>query len=196
MRGRWPEAIFVIKFLEGRFMNRLFLYIAFGFLFLTFADMGISRRETPLLGLTLAMAGEGAKSIQTTNTEPCKPTPPDALGPFYTPNAPERTSVGKGHILSGVVRTSVDCSPIAGARIECWLTGPDGKYDDDHRATMFADKEGAYKFESNFPPPYSGRPSHIHMKITAKGFRTLVTQYYPDMGKTEGEFDLVLIPVD
>lgn len=175
-------------------MNRLLLYFAFGFLFLAFLGLGSARRETPLFGLTLAKAGEGAKPSQMTKTGPCKPTPPDALGPFYTPNAPERTSVGKGHILSGVVRTSVDCSPIAGARIECWLAGPNGKYDDDHRATMFSDREGAYKFESNFPPPYSGRPSHIHMKITAKGFRTLVTQYYPNMGKTEGEFDLVLIP--
>lgn len=53
-----------------------------------------------------------------------------------------------------------------------------------------------YKFESNFPPPYSGRPSHIHMKITVKGYRTLITQYYPVKGQTGGEFNLVLIPED
>ncbi|MCF6156057.1 MAG: intradiol ring-cleavage dioxygenase [Candidatus Brocadia sp.] len=174
-------------------MNRL-LYVAFGLLFLVFLGLRSTHQETLLLGLALAKAEEAAKPSQTTTSVPCKPTPPDALGPFYTPNAPERTSVGKGHVLSGVVRTSVDCSPIVGARIECWMAGPDGKYDDDHRATMFSDKEGAYKFESNFPPPYSGRPSHIHMKITAKGFRTLVTQYYPGKGQTEGKFDLVLVP--
>ena len=104
--------------------------------------------------------------------------------------------MGKGHVLSGVVRTSADCSPIEGAKIEFWLAGPNGKYDDDHRATMFTDKTGAYKFESNFSPPYSGRPSHIHIKVTVKGYRTHITQYYPTKGQTEAAFDLVLNPED
>lgn len=174
-------------------MNRQLLSVSLGLLSLSFFGL---ESTSFLLGLTLAKAEEGTKHSQTGNTGPCSPTPPDALGPFYTPHAPERTSVGKGHVLSGIVRTSVDCSPITGARIEFWLTGPDGAYDDDHRATMFSGKTGAYKFESNFPPPYSGRPSHIHMKITAKGYRTLVTQYYPVKGSTEGSFDFVLIPED
>ena len=175
-------------------MNRLLLYVAFGLLYPAFFGLVGFLAEMPLVGLLQAKTGKGTKSSQTARTTPCKPTPPDALGPFYTPNAPERTSVGKGHVLSGAVRSSVDCSPIAGAQIEFWLAGTDGKYDDDHRATMYSDKNGAYQFESNFPPPYSGRPSHIHIKITAKGFRTLVTQYYPVKGSTEGEFDLVLVP--
>jgi protocatechuate 3,4-dioxygenase beta subunit len=177
-------------------MNSLLPYLVLSFLFLVFSGLGSIHRETTLLGLPLAKAEEGTNPSRTSNAGLCKPTPPDALGPFYTPNAPERTSVGKGHVLSGVVRTSVDCSPITGARIECWLAGPDGNYDDDHRATMFSDKTGLYRFESNFPPPYMGRPSHIHMKITARGYQTLVTQYYPAHGKTEGEFDVVLIPED
>lgn len=161
---------------------------------LTFFSTGSPLAKTPLSGLTLAETGEGTKPSHMTGDGPCKPTPPDALGPFYVPNAPERTRVGNGHILSGVVRTSADCSPIEGARIEFWLAGPDGKYDDDHRAVMFSDKNGAYKFESNFPPPYRGRPSHIHIRITAKGYRTLVTQYYPEKNQTQGRLDLILIP--
>lgn len=176
-------------------MNQLFLCLVFVFLFQAFSDPGSVCRGTPLLGLTPVVREEGTRRpSRATSTETCKPTPPDVLGPFYTPDAPERTSVGKGHVLSGVVRSSADCLPITGARIECWLAGPDGKYDDDHRATMFSDKDGGYKFESNFPPPYMGRPSHIHVKITAKGFRTLITQYYPAKGQTEGKFDLVLLP--
>lgn len=177
-------------------MNSPLPYLVLCFLFLVFSGLGSIDRETILLGLSIAKAEEGTKTSQTTSKGPCKPTPPDALGPFYTPNAPERTSVGKGHILSGVVRTSVDCSPVTGARIECWLAGQDGSYDDEHRATLFSDKTGLYKFESNFPPPYMGRPSHIHMKITERGYQTLITQYYPAHGKTEGEFDVVLIPED
>ncbi|NIQ38148.1 MAG: intradiol ring-cleavage dioxygenase [Proteobacteria bacterium] len=124
----------------------------------------------------------------------CQPTPPDSLGPFYKPNAPVRSSVGKGYLLRGVVRSSPDCSPIAGARVEFWLTGPDGRYYDEHRATLFSDESGRYQFESNFPPHYAGRPSHIHIRVSAPGYRTLATQHYPVKGETEKSFDLVLIP--
>src|SRR5512147_1809281 len=66
----------------------------------------------------------------------CQPTPADALGPFYQPNAPVRASVGKGYVLSGVVKSARDCAVIPGAKIEFWLAGPRGDYDDDHRATV------------------------------------------------------------
>ncbi len=178
-------------------MNRLSVsYLVLCFLFLTFPGFGSTNVETLKLGPKQAQAEDSTKHTQTTHDGSCKPTRPDMLGPFYVPNAPERTSVGKGHILSGVVRSSTDCSHIAGTRIEFWLVGPHGRYDYDHRATLFSDKMGAYKFESNFPPSYAGRPSHIHIKVTVKGYRTLITQYYPAKGQTEGKFDLVLIPED
>jgi protocatechuate 3,4-dioxygenase beta subunit len=130
------------------------------------------------------------------DTKPrCKPTRQDALGPFYKPNAPLRTSVGKGYVLSGLVKSSRDCLTLEGARIEFWLAGPNGQYDDDHRATLFSDKSGAYRFQSNPPPGYSGRPPHIHIRVTAEGFKVLVTQHYPVEGQTQGTFDFVLTPV-
>jgi protocatechuate 3,4-dioxygenase beta subunit len=125
----------------------------------------------------------------------CVPTPPDALGPFYKPDAPERSKVGTGYVLSGVVRSAVECAPIERARIEFWLANTDGRYDDDHRATVFSDVRGAYRFESNPPPPYMGRPPHIHIRVSAPQFRTLVTQYYPTPGETTGGMELVLIPL-
>ena len=109
----------------------------------------------------------------------CDPTPVDYLGPYYEPDAPVRSRVGKGYNLRGVVISSTDCSPIANARIEFWLTNPAGSYDDDHRATIFSDGTGEYSFESNFPPGYSGRPPHIRIRISAEGFKTLATQHYP-----------------
>jgi protocatechuate 3,4-dioxygenase beta subunit len=126
----------------------------------------------------------------------CEPTPPDQLGPFYVPGAPERSSVGQGHVLRGIVRSSASCAPIAGAQVEFWLAGPDGEYGDDFRATQFADTAGAYRFESHIPVPYTGRPPHIHIRVSAGGFETLVTQYYPSEGSTEGTFDLTLIPAN
>ncbi|MBZ0157152.1 MAG: intradiol ring-cleavage dioxygenase [Alphaproteobacteria bacterium] len=125
----------------------------------------------------------------------CAPTEPDMLGPFYKPDAPVRSRVGQGYILGGVVRSSHDCSPVAQARIEVWLAGPEGEYDDAHRATLFSDAKGVYRFESNFPPPYSGRPPHIHLRVSAAGYRTLVTQHYPVKGQSQGTMDLVLVPV-
>lgn len=130
----------------------------------------------------------------TTTIVACTPTRQDAEGPFYVPNAPERISVGRGHMLRGVVRSSRDCSPIARARLEFWQVGPNAQYDDDHRATLYSDASGAYSFESNFPPGYSGRPPHIHVRVTAEGHSVLITQYYPQPGDTEGTFDLVLVP--
>ncbi len=109
----------------------------------------------------------------------CTPTNPDAEGPFYKPNAPERTSVGKGHVLNGVVKSTRDCAPILGAKIEFWQVNPNGQYDDDHRATMYAGTSGVYSFESNFPPSYENRPPHIHVRVSAQGYHTLITQYYP-----------------
>jgi len=126
--------------------------------------------------------------------ETCKPTEPDMLGPFYKAGAPVRSSVGKGYVLSGVVRSSKDCSPIKGAQIEFWLAGPDRQYDNSHRATVYSDTEGSFRFESNYPEPYYGRPPHIHIRVSAGGFRTLVTQHYPEKGKSRATFDLVLLP--
>ncbi|HXX81159.1 MAG TPA: hypothetical protein VEI46_06390 [Thermodesulfovibrionales bacterium] len=125
----------------------------------------------------------------------CTPTKTDMLGPFYRSGAPVRSSVGKGYVLSGVVKSSIGCAPIKGAQIEFWLAGPDGKYDDDHRATIFSDEKGSYQFESNIPVPYSGRPPHIHVKVSAKGFNTLITQHYPEAKQTRASFDLVLVPL-
>jgi protocatechuate 3,4-dioxygenase beta subunit len=124
----------------------------------------------------------------------CMPTEEDALGPFYKPNTPVRSSVGKGYVLQGVVRSSKDCAAVPGVAIELWLAGPDGGYDDAHRATIIADASGAYRFESSVPPPYYGRPPHIHLRVSAKEFKTLVTQHYPVSGKKEALFDIILVP--
>ena len=125
----------------------------------------------------------------------CPPTEPDSLGPYYQPGAPERSSVGKGYFLKGIVKSSADCSFVRGAKIEFWMTGPDGEYDDNHRATVYSDSNGNYSFESNSPKGYLWRPPHIHVQVTADGYKKLITQHYPQKGNINGTFDLVLIPV-
>jgi protocatechuate 3,4-dioxygenase beta subunit len=123
----------------------------------------------------------------------CKPTQPDMLGPFYEPDAPVRTSVGSGYVLSGAVLAADECKPIRDARIEFWLANPKGEYDDAHRATVFAGEKGGYRFESNVPVSYGSRPPHIHVRVTAPGFEELITQHYPEPGQRKANFDLVLV---
>jgi protocatechuate 3,4-dioxygenase beta subunit len=148
-----------------------------------------SSAYTMLISMTLLLAL--AADLPATE---CKPTGRDMLGPFYEPNAPLRSSVGKGYVLQGIVRSAKDCSPVAGATVEFWLAGPDGEYDDAHRATVRTDADGAYRFESNVPEPYAFRSPHIHVRVSAEGLKTLVTQHYPGPGRSGAEFDLVLIP--
>jgi protocatechuate 3,4-dioxygenase beta subunit len=163
--------------------------------------IGRSRRHLAVLGvaavLSVTAAGalylpEGARA-QAPPAASCVPTRPDALGPFYKPNAPVRSRVGVGHVLRGTVRSASNCNILPGARIEFWLAGPNAEYGDDYRATVFADAQGQYRFESHVPPGYAGRPPHIHIRASASGHQPLVTQYYPARGQTEGTFDLVLV---
>jgi protocatechuate 3,4-dioxygenase beta subunit len=151
------------------------------------------RRAAVVAIVSLALGGAAVPPARAVAAPTCPPTPADMLGPFYEPNAPVRSSVGKGHVLRGTVRSSADCRPIPGARVELWLAGPNG-YDDDHRATVIADAEGRYQFESELPGPFERRPPHIHVRVAHPGFRTLVTQHYPARGEAEGTFELVLSP--
>lgn len=141
-----------------------------------------------LIVLALSLPGPGAAAS-------CKPTPQDEMGPFYRPDAPLRSSVGSDYLLRGTVRSAADCRPVKGARIELWLVGPRGQYDDAHRATVVTDGKGRYRFTSNFPPPFYGRPPHIHIRVTAPGFDELITQHYPRPGSRKGSFDLVMPPL-
>jgi protocatechuate 3,4-dioxygenase beta subunit len=138
-----------------------------------------------LLALGLGSAGSSAAPR-------CVPTRADSLGPYYEPGAPVRSKVGTGYVLRGRVLTT-GCRPIRRARIELWLVNPRGRYDDAHRATMFARADGSYRFQSNRPVAYESRPPHIHVRVTARGFRTLVTQHYPRGARTSATFNLVLV---
>lgn len=142
----------------------------------------------------LALALTGAPTPPSAAQSACAPTRPDAEGPFYTPNAPERASTGRDLVVAGTVRSAAGCGALAAARLEWWSANPRGQYDDEHRATQRADAQGRYRYETDFPPRYGFRPPHLHVRVTAPGHRTLVTQLYPRAGQTALEFDFVLAP--
>ncbi len=149
-----------------------------------------------LLVLTLMLCGalpvSGMSSSE--GLQKCQPTAPDEMGPFYRPGSPVRSTIGNGYFLRGAVLSVTNCQPIPAALIEFWQAGPNGQYADAYRATIIADQQGGYQLETDAPPPYVSRPAHIHIRISADGFKTLVTQHYLKKGQKEANFDLVLIP--
>jgi protocatechuate 3,4-dioxygenase beta subunit len=114
------------------------------------------------------------------------PTPADMEGPFYKAGAPARASLVESGakaeklVLSGVVR-SADCKPLAGVKLDFWHADPSGAYDNQgfrYRGLVATGADGRYRLETDLPPPYSGRPRHIHVKLQRPGGKILTTQLY------------------
>ncbi len=129
------------------------------------------------------------------------PTGKDIEGPFYRPNPPQGDELcpadqpGERMILSGKV-TDTTGSPIQGARVDVWQADKDGQYDvadpDDNnnpnipykfRRWQETGNEGEYKFSTIRPGHYQigenrWRTGHIHVKVSAEGYRPLTTQLY------------------
>jgi protocatechuate 3,4-dioxygenase beta subunit len=124
----------------------------------------------------------------------CPPTRPDMLGPFYKPDAPERAATGHGLVVQGTVRSAKGCAPLSGARLEWWSADERGEYHDELRATQRTASDGAFRYETVAPGRYPGRPPHVHVKVSAPGHRTLVTQLYPRDGQPTIGTDFVLLP--
>jgi protocatechuate 3,4-dioxygenase beta subunit len=150
--------------------------------------MNIDRRRLLLGGAALLVAPAAI-------AQQCRMTPRDALGPFYIKGAPmqaELCASGSGGsqklAVSGRVLGMPGCVPLAGALVEVWqadargdYTQVGGKQDDPGcllRASLRTDGEGRYSFRTVLPGEYPGRPRHIHYRVSAAGYATLVTQLY------------------
>ena len=150
----------------------------------------MARVVIALLVALLAAALHAPVSAQST---PCAPTAPDMLGPFYKPDARERSVTGHGLVVRGTVRSAKGCTPLPGARLEWWSADTRGEYQDELRATQRTGTDGAFTYETVAPGRYPGRPPHVHVKISAPGHRTLVTQLYPRDGQRAIATDFVLL---
>jgi protocatechuate 3,4-dioxygenase beta subunit len=145
-------------------------------------------------------------------------TPSDVEGPLYREDPPwrekpvkiyeEYEGVENGDVLFVHGRvTSSDGTPISGAVLDIWQTGPDGGYDlwdekqpdYNFRGRFAVDEDGSYEFQTMVPKPYTvptdgpvgrlleatgqhpWRPAHIHFKVEAEGHEPLITQvFFPD----------------
>jgi len=97
---------------------------------------------------------------------------------------------GQSLLLTGFVVT-IDCEPIAGAKVDIWQADASGVYDNSGyrlRGHVFTDETGRYAIETIVPGEYPGRTEHIHVKITPPGGATLTSQlYFPDAGANEAD---------
>jgi len=117
----------------------------------------------------------------------------------------KRDYEGETVLVEGTVRDT-EGNAIPGAQIDIWQTAPNGMYSsqdpeqDIHsfHGLMTADENGRYAFTTVRPVEYTvpsdgpvgdilnaagrhpWRPSHLHYIVTADGFRSLVTEVFPD----------------
>lgn len=115
------------------------------------------------------------------------PTPWNELGPFYkrdAPHAAELRAPGDKGLPLAVTGRVFDTrgGALEGAKIEIWQADDAGLYDLDgyrYRASLIADRSGAYGFSSIMPGHYPARVcQHIHYLVTAPGCKALTTQVY------------------
>ena len=145
----------------------------------------ITRRS--LLATALALPAALALPVPARSQTACgAPTRADIEGPFYKAGAPLRTSLvepdstAERMVLSGTVRAA-NCTPLASVSLDFWHADDKGEYDgvgNRYRGIVTTDALGRYRLETNMPPPYMGRPRHIHVKVQRVGARALTTQLY------------------
>ena len=144
-----------------------------------------------LIVLVLGAAGTGASAPTATG---CRPTLDDGSGPFGRGAPPQRAKIGTGHVLTGILLSSIDCRPLAGARLHLWQANRQGQYVRAGSATVVADRAGRFRFEGPRPVGYEGRPGHIHLRVVANNHELLFARYVPRPGATRGVVRLVLRP--
>jgi len=121
----------------------------------------------------------------------CTPTVSMTGGTHYKPVTTKNTDVGKGLLVSGRILSSVDCEPIADAKIAHWQAGENGQYQDRLRAYLFSDANGHYRFRTEWP---AATIPHIHFITSAEGFKSVGTQWIGGDRVKEINFDIVLRP--
>ena len=122
----------------------------------------------------------------------------DGFGPFGRGSPPVRASIGNGHVVTGVVLSSLDCGPIRGARVELWQSDAKGSRMQKGAtrglsATSAHRPNGRSRFEGPYPSSYEGRLPHIRLRVVASGHQIL-SRYEPARGARRGSIRLVLVP--
>jgi protocatechuate 3,4-dioxygenase beta subunit len=71
--------------------------------------------------------------------------------------------------------------------VSFWLSNGKGVYTPAGSGAVKTTKSGRFRFEGPRPTAYGGSAAHIHIKVEARGFETLYTEYFPPPGSTRGQ---------
>jgi len=161
-------------------------------------DNRISRRRL----VTAMGAGAALGLVSPVRAAGLMETPAQNEGPYYPVKIPldhdsdlvqvaGRAGIAAGdilHLFGRVVDTSGN--PIAEAKVEIWQCDSKGRYhhpddpggpaDLDFQGYGMAQSryDGAWRFRTIKPVPYSGRAPHIHFIVSVPGHPRLTTQMY------------------
>ena len=150
------------------------------------------RRSAVLVLLLAAATAPGAAPAQSAGG--CPATPNDGFGPFGQGLPPLRAKTGTGHVLTGVVLSAVNCKPVPNAQVQLWQSNAKGVYVRKLSATVLTNRAGRFRYESPRPTSYEGLPPHIHVRVAAKGFETLLSRIIVPSGTRRTNARLVLVP--
>jgi len=113
-------------------------------------------------------------------------------GNHYQPIKENKTSVGKGFLVSGYVRQVGDCKPVAGAMVGHWQPNAKGVYDDDLRAYVLTDRNGRYSFSTEKP---GTKPAEMYFMVMVNGHKTLITKWVgAESTRDRVEVNLIIEP--
>jgi len=116
-------------------------------------------------------------------------------GDARIPGGPERAIVGAGFILTGIVRDTATCLPIADAKIAFWMANEAGVYDGSGDGILYTNAQGRYRLESAIPGQYEGVTPHIHLAVSAPDYEMAVTEFLFETSDIEsGSVDVNLKP--
>lgn len=131
------------------------------------------------LGPALARGSEGDDYVAGA-AKACTLTAEQEEGPYYVALDDVREDIVLGQTgvpleLEITIINSHTCKPLKHAAVDIWHCNADGVYSDISsedtvgktylRGVQFTDKHGQVTFKTIFPGHYSGRTTHIHVKI-------------------------------
>ena len=124
----------------------------------------------------------------------CVLSPEQTEGPYYVAGEPTRRDItedrrGTPLILDLKLIDAGSCSPLKGASVEVWHADAAGEYsgfgseteENFLRGGQRTDRKGGVRFTTIYPGWYTGRTTHIHVKVHVSGSTVYTGQFYfPD----------------
>jgi hypothetical protein len=108
----------------------------------------------------------------------------------YIPDAPLRDDLGRGFVITGLVRSAAGCQPLEGVRIQVWLATATGG-EQDNRASVLTGAGGRFRIRTAPTVPQFGEPN-IHVAYDGDAFRPVFIRRVVDEDDTRAVVNLTL----